>query len=1342
MEPAQGWKDPNIESFAETLGSQRPHALLTQLLKHIDFSDDGKAASPAPGADGAASGDKAAQHAVEQERVVALAYDYEPPRNDVAARYASAIEPRRVHPMTGVKVKVPVRSSATGRHCRRGWDWINPFCEADRSEFDKFGVGVALYFRFLKWVGWTLVAMSVAAFPSLILNVTASYPAYADRRIFASPMSDLGLWRTTLGGLGQSTNSSQVDLVLSDGTNVTRQRLSLAYGLLDFIACLVFMLSTLWLQSSEETMRRRIDRTSLSVDRFSVELQQVPADVGEEEIKQWMERVTGESVLDVVVMENIHTALHMLQERQRIRKELAAVRTERRTVLALGHRLKVQGVKSTKLVSAFTDADGVEHASTAKAAMARFPKPELPLLSAQRCSGAAAGGHDPAAGLGLAAMSSISAILEEDSEEGGSSDDESTSATDDATATSGQASTSAGGGSDEDTSGGSPRRRSATAAAASGARQGLDTMPLAGAPPAPQVKANPLRRARPSMLPTARPVVAAKGSKPAPPPRPGAHGSAPRSPQSMGMSKPAPPPSARGKGGGVGGAVARAVRRVRKSLAPGGLLGFGKRPDPPPAAASADTQEPPAHAAVAVPSMAAAGAMRAGGSLPPADPYTLELDMRQVNTLLQAATSREQELEREMDELRRRRIRILTGVEDEDAPTRDVLADSLQKLCPASQKAQEDVPGGAGSTGVSTVSPLAVSPLGGAAPLGNPSSAPSATSQRAVSAMVSFKHTSAVRTAINLFPSNPLLAMCCSGQGHNFLRLRGVIRGAAVQAPRPSSIVWQNYGFSDWQVYSRKWLTALPSLAILVVSCLLWYAARQAQISSTLNRVGARIMPDATCGPVATVTLSNSSSAVRMGCDCGRLGVDEAWVEPVCEAWRQERAGGIVVTILVALLVLGMNEAITFITRRLLPFEKHRTRVAEDISYYYRLTARVVLNVLLMNIIVNANWWRVLDLWGVDTERVRAGAGNVLVTTEDIASDATIDGSLLVLGSNAPWDYPPEWYANVGSTTIFLLTLYVATSQTLPGVQVLWKKWQTAFSPAVTQAGLNAQVTGTPFPLAEKHARVVSILVFGTAFSAGIPLLLPLAAVTILITYWVDKYALLRLHTLPPLYDAHVNYAASGGLWWVLVLHIVMTLYMYSSGDILTSSQQAGGRVGQNIIQSAQSFSSTIGRFFAVHTSGHILLFFLLLAGWTLSLFSVAIPDVVHWATCGRYCIPQYSRLTGSEVGVDSKRSRSGRRATFEAVSLEEARSRGKLQGCPSYRLTDNPALRQVMGIHKTEYAALKAKLQQDSLHGRQATRAARLGSTTSVVRGRRSQLEPLAGGSPSRAVPKAKPRK
>lgn len=83
-------------------------------------------------------------------------------------------------------------------------------------------------------------------------------------------------------------------------------------------------------------------------------------------------------------------------------------------------------------------------------------------------------------------------------------------------------------------------------------------------------------------------------------------------------------------------------------------------------------------------------------------------------------------------------------------------------------------------------------------------------------------------------------------------------------------------------------------------------------------------------------------------------------------------------------------------------------------------------------------------------------------------------------------------------------------------------------------------------------------------FSAGLPLLLPIAVAGFIVSYWVDKITFIRFYRTPPScvavpvagqrcvnnwccrYDTSVGRAASAVLSWVLMIHLVVALVRMS----------------------------------------------------------------------------------------------------------------------------------------------------------------------------------------------------
>ena len=54
------------------------------------------------------------------------------------------------------------------------------------------------------------------------------------------------------------------------------------------------------------------------------------------------------------------------------------------------------------------------------------------------------------------------------------------------------------------------------------------------------------------------------------------------------------------------------------------------------------------------------------------------------------------------------------------------------------------------------------------------------------------------------------------------------------------------------------------------------------------------------------------------------------------------------------------------------------------------------------------------------------------------------------------------------------------------------------------------------FILSERAPVVLNSVFITLMFCSGMPLLLPIACVTMALTYWVDKYAILRVYAKPP----------------------------------------------------------------------------------------------------------------------------------------------------------------------------------------------------------------------------------
>lgn len=71
-------------------------------------------------------------------------------------------------------------------------------------------------------------------------------------------------------------------------------------------------------------------------------------------------------------------------------------------------------------------------------------------------------------------------------------------------------------------------------------------------------------------------------------------------------------------------------------------------------------------------------------------------------------------------------------------------------------------------------------------------------------------------------------------------------------------------------------------------------------------------------------------------------------------------------------------------------------------------------------------------------------------------------------------------------------------------------------------------------------------------FATGLPILYPIGFISIIFIYWTDKMLFLRLYKKPPLYDGDLADRALVMIKLSLLIHIILSIYIYSNNDILT----------------------------------------------------------------------------------------------------------------------------------------------------------------------------------------------
>ena len=147
-------------------------------------------------------------------------------------------------------------------------------------------------------------------------------------------------------------------------------------------------------------------------------------------------------------------------------------------------------------------------------------------------------------------------------------------------------------------------------------------------------------------------------------------------------------------------------------------------------------------------------------------------------------------------------------------------------------------------------------------------------------------------------------------------------------------------------------------------------------------------------------------------------------------------------------------------------------------------------------------------------------------------------------------DFSIDWYGVVGAQIIVVASLGAVTPALAPALALtsaalrrrLQCCWPAAARRAKTQREFNRAwiAASGRFGLAERYGLLLTTAFGCLALSSGMPILLGVAAVIFLFTYWADRYCLLRLSRRPPPYSDRLGRTALDSLEYALLLHILV----------------------------------------------------------------------------------------------------------------------------------------------------------------------------------------------------------
>lgn len=475
-----------------------------------------------------------------------------------------------------------------------------------------------------------------------------------------------------------------------------------------------------------------------------------------------------------------------------------------------------------------------------------------------------------------------------------------------------------------------------------------------------------------------------------------------------------------------------------------------------------------------------------------------------------------------------------------------------------------------------------------------------------------------------------------------FLRLKGkniVLEGA----PEPSTIIWENLAYTYKTRTIFRFFTFLVSIFLLAISAVVSYAPTVLGNLAS-NRGGSAECPadfdNWSSGDQKDYAIVNSGA---VHCYCDNLDFFDQAQEPVCEAYFRAQLLTQIIIYGAACVVLIINAVIDYAIRVCARWEKHHTVEAMERAIFIRMWFAKIINTGLTFI---------------------------------FASNYSL------LGPYVPFELPridvfsQDWFQTVGVNIVLvqignILTIHaVKTAKYIYMHYRLWKARRGTLL-VLTQDELNMMHMGPDFILSRRYAQVLADMTVCLLFTSGIPILAAIAAFNFYVSYWIDKFMLLRFYRTPPRFNAEIGKLATRLIPLAIIGHLLVAIWMYGSTQILSTPQ-----TGQQI------YHHNVDRFDAArlrdklndrHIFGLIGVLVIVVVGVIIDEFLrnfIGLLRVLMRGACGSYCNKseyhdKFESFLNSHVQVKYSR----------------ALTRGLIKGLTNYNILQNPIYKHAFNI-------------------------------------------------------------
>ena len=232
-------------------------------------------------------------------------------------------------------------------------------------------------------------------------------------------------------------------------------------------------------------------------------------------------------------------------------------------------------------------------------------------------------------------------------------------------------------------------------------------------------------------------------------------------------------------------------------------------------------------------------------------------------------------------------------------------------------------------------------------------------------------------------------------------------------------------------------------------------------------------------------------------------------------------------------------------------------------------------------------------------------------------------------------DLNPSWYFDVGSTILFYMIINIFSPHIACLISYYYLLMRRCCDRKFSKNKNTAKLTrteyfdlyiGPEFSIGSRYAQILSSIFVVLIYSSGMPILYICCFLFFLITFWVDKWMILRFYRTPPHTDLYISKLFNQIILLGIIVHFCVGLWIYGNKQIFYDGNSTSLNGFSDFLTNNLNINLNFSNYFANTLREKILLphnllyFLFLIVFFIIFLFQFFLKKFLGFIFCVNFC--------------------------------------------------------------------------------------------------------------------------